>query len=433
MAGKESTLSLPFYFIATMDVKDKISENTYSKLMDIASKAISDYTDSNREKFDEITEIFNGEFGEENVDATTVLPSCDNFVRIFLAANSSKTDEELLNSLDLADTIFKSTLRDYYRNALPIIIKFPRVKITNENDRYVIIQDLYARVSVRGGLMADNFSLQRTTFTREHWESGYAHSHLPNLVGWQNPCLGTGPIANTQHVLKESYNIEMWGLFAYELSKYVTVESLTGVPYKRLESIGNFSGGMVRIPNGTVREWPSSLCTNDIMPRFFKDWVSKNHIKIGYMNNQYVLGESLFKFWIRLSKDFIHWYNVDRANNLYDLDQLQRADIIIRCFIRADNTVFSYQSREHLRDRNPIPTETMFKFKGEDIHVKVEDLADLDSEFSANNSVYILSWWVVSYLLTKLYECANYGQRKQEGGQEDSEEASSFNKEYKIF
>ena len=120
--------------------------------------------------------------------------------------------------------------------------------MTNENDKSIIIQDLYAKIELdaKGNIPTEDrgFTLNRATYPMEQWVCGYMHSHISNipkgnLTSFQSPCLGTGPINNTVLELKNNCDSTEWMLFCQELSMYVTVESLRGGPYIRMETIGS--------------------------------------------------------------------------------------------------------------------------------------------------------------------------------------------------
>src|SRR5690606_32405089 len=125
--------------------------------------------------------------------------------------------------------------------------RFAKATVTNEDDKSVDIDKLYVLVPINGnGTLKRNFSMVRSSYPIIQWLSGYSHSHLPSLSinstpHFAYPCLVDGPNGPTQDNLKDEYNIDMWWLFAFELEKYVTQESLLGVPYIKLESIGRSS------------------------------------------------------------------------------------------------------------------------------------------------------------------------------------------------
>ena len=129
-----------------------------------------------------------------------------------------------------------------------IIVYFPEVTVTNEKHQAVKIYDLFAKVPIRedGVHLYDKFYLMRSTYTHAQAISGYTHSHIPrstSLGDWGIPCLGTGPINSTiytlEHISESFEEIKpFWELFCRELDEYTQVESLSGGPYIRMETIG---------------------------------------------------------------------------------------------------------------------------------------------------------------------------------------------------
>ena len=125
-----------------------------------------------------------------------------------------------------------------------ILVHFPHVRITNEYNRFVDINHLYAKVKVlHNGSMNGYFALNRAEYTYLHISNGYMHSHVSSIptsdfTQFQTPCTGTGPINDTMSNLSREFDSDIWKLFCLELSKYVEVESIAGTPYHRLGHLG---------------------------------------------------------------------------------------------------------------------------------------------------------------------------------------------------
>ena len=125
-----------------------------------------------------------------------------------------------------------------------ILVWFPEVVVTNDNNRSTTIYDTYIKVSLNtNGTIRNEFKLCRSTFTEEQYDSKYVFSHCPSANLKQGPfwlscCLGRGPIRYTISNLMNEYDLDIWLLFCIELEAYLRVESLEGGPYIRLESIG---------------------------------------------------------------------------------------------------------------------------------------------------------------------------------------------------
>lgn len=128
-------------------------------------------------------------------------------------------------------------------HCIKMLVYFPKVTVTNELDESEDISDLYVRLYIKpNGKLADTFKMLRSSLTLSQASVGYSHSHLPHVSNssfaiFKYPCLGSGPLCRTISNLKSEYSEDFWGLFFYELSIYVTVESLHGGPYIKISNI----------------------------------------------------------------------------------------------------------------------------------------------------------------------------------------------------
>jgi hypothetical protein len=218
-----------------------------------------------------------------------------------------------------------------FSSTQPIILVWrPEVTVTNENNRSVVIYDLYARIELRadGTIPAENrgFQLNKTTYTGKQFASGYQHSHTPSRIyrnsdepvaKWQNPCLGRGPILSTITTLKADYDEMTWMLFCEELSLYVTVESLEGVPYIKLESIGgtkqdyDFRDFM----KDEYKRLHETYSLDDygsfkaIVKNFTVFFLQNGHLILNYCDDHFTPGMPFYDYIIDLSNSFIAWVN----------------------------------------------------------------------------------------------------------------------------
>lgn len=146
----------------------------------------------------QVLDIFNDFFGEENVDMQKYPdlptfkewinnePVC-NFIRGTLGVKDWNTqrvrsiaelpDELALKIVDLLP--HSSTLErigESIFNNISIIVHFPHVRITNEHDRYVDINHLWARIKIDyKGNMVGKFTLNRSEYTLLHLRENYMH------------------------------------------------------------------------------------------------------------------------------------------------------------------------------------------------------------------------------------------------------------------
>jgi hypothetical protein len=308
-------------------------------------------------------------------------------------------------------------------NSMPdaiILIKFPEVKVTNEYDKSINIQDLYVRLLVRGNKMQGCFKMIRTTYDIVQWLSCYSHSHMPRVDNstiphWVYPCLGTGPLNSTLNNLTRRYDEEFLGLFCLELSKYVTVESLSGVPYIRLETVGASYESYV-----SPEEYRGSWNPGGTVPieEFIKYFIENTPIKFSYVNGNYALGEPLLDFWIKVSNCFIKWYNdmykQGRINST--LSTLEQA-YIVRYFIISEGKACTPLHNTSLETIEYINHSDLFVFKGVMQKLNIEGT----NSFHQNKSI-LLSKKGCEYILTCILKLINYKYGRT------SKEEAKFNK-----
>lgn len=87
----------------------------------------------------------------------------------------SQSELELaLSALSHEDTI-ENIVSSKFDNMF-ILVHFPHVRITNEHDRYVDINHLWAKIKITSkGTMNDNFTLNRSEYQAIHFMSNYMH------------------------------------------------------------------------------------------------------------------------------------------------------------------------------------------------------------------------------------------------------------------
>jgi len=127
-----------------------------------------------------------------------------------------------------------------------LIIKFPKIEITNGKEARHEINDLYVKWTFNKGFtIKDNLKGIRGLLSYVEYKCGYAHSHLPSSSYTSGPlwnpfCLGSGEFAqaNTEWAMKgHEFTQEAFELLLYQLDAYVRWESLQGGPYMRIENI----------------------------------------------------------------------------------------------------------------------------------------------------------------------------------------------------
>lgn len=277
--------------------------------MELTFSEIEEKVNANRNK---VYDIFKDFFGEKYVD---------------LQPEHKLSKQEILNfgketgdgkCFELSDSDLQSLISASEYDCSYILVYWPRVKVTNEYGKYIYIDDLYARIKIlNNGYLQYSESLQftRATYPIEQLVSDYCHSHvvsIPREGNFSNCCLGSGPIRNTMDTLRNSNDELMWQLFCQELSMYVTVESVRGIPYHRLEEvrIGNITLSKFYTPDGNF----STLCdhffpTANLRNQFVEYYLKHGHLVFNYINGAYSIGLSCYEYLVDISNCMIDWIN----------------------------------------------------------------------------------------------------------------------------
>ena len=319
--------------------------------------------------------------------------------------------EKVVNAL--TDNRVKERIGAAKFNDIFILVHFPHVRVTNEHDRFVDINHLWAKVKVMyNGTLNGGFTLNRSEYTLLHIRSNYMHSHINNIpkndfTKFQNPCTGSGPINGTISALNRDYDEDIWNMFCLELSKYVTVESVAGIPYHYLENLG--TRDMQVGEDKFITYLFPNYCVNDILSDKFKEFVrcfiNSKKLKFNYVNDSYSIGMSLIEFIVLISNEFIKWYN-DQFNKeelTAKFADLKSNGILRECII--DNGKIYYD-----RGRNNVNCYAQYIgkkvciFKGREITVDITDIAEVRNE---NKSI-ILNTQTALYILTTILKVLNY-------------------------
>lgn len=311
------------------------------------------------------------------------------------------------------NTTVKERIGNAKFNGIFILVHFPHVRVTNEHDRFVDINHLWAKVKVSyNGTLNGEFTLNRSEYTLLHIRSHYMHSHISSIpIGdftqFQNPCTGSGPINSTISALNRDYDEDMWNMFCLELSKYVTVESIAGIPYNYLEKLGtnDMEVGVDRFITFLSPNYYGSVITPDKFREFVRYFISSKKLKFNYVNGSYSIGMSLIEFIVLISNEFIKWYN-DQFNKeelTAKFADLKRHGILRECII--DNGKIYYdRSRNNVNNYAQYIGKKVCVFKGREITVDITDITEVRNE---NKSI-ILNTQTALYILNIILKVLNY-------------------------
>lgn len=298
----------------------------------------------------EVCKLFSDYFGEAYVD--------NNFDFLCDAFNEAYPD--------IADITYINTFLG--ANPIDIIVKFPKVRVTNENGNFVDITNLFVKTSVyNNGKIYHKFLMIRTEYTPTQWKNNYCHSHVSfnrdNPASFLDPCLGGGPIQHTIAYLRNNFDIQRWGLFCFELSKYVTVESLTGGPYRRLENLGR--GAKMNFKYNYTTHVSVSWMPSNLLKVFIKKFIKSYNWKFKFNGKTFELGEPLINFWINVSNACIKWYNDCKTSKYFRDTYSIRSTGLFSDYFISNSMVYSEQEEAMIENMANSEGRELFMFKGE--------------------------------------------------------------------
>lgn len=404
-------------------VEEKI-EKLYNSLMDKPLRVL---------------DIFNDFFGEDKVDMQGYwsldkfkswmnIEPLSTYILNGSIAGMSNNDWNVYKAMSITDLpesqvekvigaitgdVVKEKIGSFKFNRIFILVHFPHVRVTNEHDRFVDINHLWAKVKVMyNGTLNGGFTLNRSEYTLLHIRSHYMHSHISSIptndfTQFQNPCTGSGPINGTISALNRDYDEDMWNMFCLELSKYVTVESVVGRPYHYLEKLGtnDMEAGIDRFITYLSPNYYGSAITPNKFKEFVRYFINSKKLKFNYVNGSYSIGMSLIEFIVLISNEFIKWYN-DQFNKeklTAKFADLKRYGILRECII--DNGKIYYdRRRNNVNNYAQCIGKKVCVFKGREITVDITDIAEVRNE---NKSI-ILDTQTALYILTTILKVLNY-------------------------
>ncbi len=404
-------------------IEEKVEE-TYNSLMDKPLRVLG---------------IFNDFFGEDKVDmqgywsldkfkswinieplstyipdGNTVSMSRNDWSMYKTCAITDLPEDQVEKVVNvLTDNRVKERIGNAKFNGIFILVHFPHVRVTNEYDRFVDINHLWAKVKVMyDGTLNGAFTLNRSEYTLLHFKSGYMHSHVSSIptgdfTQFQPPCTGSGPINNTISTLNRDYDGDMWNMFCLELSKYVTVESVAGRPYNYLEKLdtNDMEAGIDRFITYLTLNYYGSGITSDKFKEFVRYFINSKKLKFNYVNGSYSIGMSFIEFIVLISNEFIKWYN-DQFNKeklTAKFADLKRHGILRECII--DNGKIYYdRGRNNVNNYAQYIGRKVCMFKGREITVDITDITEVGND---NKSI-ILDIEAALYILTTILKVLNY-------------------------
>lgn len=396
----------------------------------------------------EVLEIFNHYYGEDRVDIQS-FPTFEEFKEYVYNATitnilscevldirpseyiqlANKTLMEVPDNLieRVIEVLTDSPVIDYlgrlFFTNIFILVHFPKVKITNEYDKFVYANHIYAKIQISyNGSMISRFTLNRAEYSYAHMSSDYMHSHVSGIptsdfTNFKTPCLGSGPIRSTISNLNAEYDENLWGLFCLELDKYVHTESVQGGPYRRLEDIRTNTRNTLLPSNFRVVSFSSFYYfTKDMCKAFIRYLLMSKKLKFAYNSGGYSIGMSFRDYIITISNIFIDWYNEAFNNGVYSASL---NDFISRGVLnkyKITSTKIIKETSNNNTNYSIYQGQKVCTFKGKDVLVNITDNENTED---INTSI-LLDPDIALYILTKILYILNYKYGKQESIQEET-------------
>lgn len=337
------------------------------------------------------------------------------------------TEEMVVSILQsVIDSDYSSNILNYGSfdfSSLKILLLFPEVTVTNENNKSEIIYDVYIKVPITiEGTLGGQFKLCRSTLTTNQYKCGYMFSHTQVISNDRIPdfkecCLGSGPIRETISNLMGTFDEDFWLLFCVELESYLRVESLSGGPYIRLEQINSNSRNK-KVENN----FPNSINTSILAKLINRNGVDSQNTRIynmingfiqhiiqnkvltfSYINGGYTIGHSYVDARVIMSNAFIDYINTLNLENYVQVPVLYSKKIIVKGIVKNNAIEIS---PEEAPTRTPTSNDFMpFTFKGARIPFVVKNI---NSSIANNESIFLTNH-VTHNILIHLLSYLNYG------------------------
>lgn len=396
-----------------------MNENLKVCLETLYDKFINFYTKN-------IVEIFQREFSEENVDYIPKAPTFEDFtirvlnaIRVFdvdgesiilcnedtgynqgydclcniedIEEETCYSFEEAFNHIEFSDVFKCFNLLEYLQT---IIVHFPEVTVTNEKGESTKIKHLFARVKfyLNGRITSEGFKLNRSHYSYNHFINNYMHSHVHSIgksfgYYFQECCKGSGPINTSIESLKYNYSEAQWMQFCWDLAKYVTIESLEGVPYHRLIEAdkspykGSKFNTLIIDTSNALRKLfygDNGLLSVDHFWENFVEYLIENRVlNFTWCNSQWVISDNYINCIKTVTEAFLNFYKQNLADLLnnpetnYKVDDLINSNILQKVIIDPTG-IYEYKTIRN-PDVEDFRGSYMLSFKGVDYHLEIDE------------------------------------------------------------
>lgn len=149
----------------------------------------------------------------------------------------------------IQEDIFIMTLMNVLTDTVHFIIRYKDVTVENEFGESTYIEELFVDIPIctsLGNKVLLAPVMTRAKFSKEHFASGYMHSHAKMInikfdFNWRALCFGNGPMSEMIMNIRSGVTTieESLPMILFNMDRYVTVESIKGTPYIKLKNTKN--------------------------------------------------------------------------------------------------------------------------------------------------------------------------------------------------
>lgn len=351
----------------------------------------------------EVYDVFKNYFSEEHVDIQGFMSDED--IKFFYADSLIEDGKYEIDNLEDYRPVLDSPF---------ILVWWPNVTVTNEYDKSIDIQDLYCKIPLTyTGRIYSQILFNRATYTKVQYMCNYLHSHV-NGVNKQYPdqfsscCLGRGPLKDTIYSIKNmrSFDETIWMEFCRELDLYVRVESVEGVPYKKLEQVtltNKLYKCTVEIPNNISYQLQSfnTLLGMEFLKDFIKYYVKNGHFQVMYLDGFYTIAMDSYEVILDMSNSFIKYFNTYYKGSINNITPLiNNNQILVK--VKAKDGNLYWESDNYQSYFEPDTSIPVCTFKGEAKYIHIIDEGNDKSE-----DILILSPEICSYIICQIINLIN--------------------------
>ena len=385
------------------------------------------------DKVNTVYSIFQNFFGEEFVDLQGVFRYGEIKTLLKAYGYDAKSEDSGKEYYEIQDE-YLNNLSAHIIDPI-ILVWWPEVTVTNEHNRSIKIQDLYAKIPISstGKIPYEKhgFSLNRATYPLNQFLSNYMHSHVSHIptsdfAEFQDPCLGRGPIIQTILTLKDQFDEASWLLFCQELSMYVTVESLRGVPYKRLEDVGvaqpSSAFGGYEFDDTSSWALPEDANTKELFRGFMLYYMQHGHLSFSYNGKEFIPGIPYYNYIIDISNTFIEYFNTLKCPKTV-LTELFTNNVLTTVIVK-ENSFWTFRNSRN-PDAQGYNGRFVCTFKGRVVSVSI-----IDTGQQAQTST-LLCQQVAMHILSRILKVINFRFKNERSRRnEGSTPSSTYQKVY---